>query len=282
MSKCNCECPKEDWTPQVGDVVEVVYESTFLTNYCGKLYSIIKIDENGVIYLDNGCALGWGMKSSLKLIIPAKTALAIEGSVRKWLDMVYKGGVDRGSFNCPLCLLFYSKGCAGCPISQRADARCCENTPYLKWTKHQDISHAGLLPFKVYCPECAKLALDFANWIGALLPETTFNLIKKEYEEFMEKEIIKKCSNCKFSDSLCPMSNDCQDYSKWQPKDTTCPTCKQPLPIKQEYCCEPFHNAVLATVINPVKNQPKWQHDNMYYTFCQFCGKTPIPPVRKD
>ena len=62
---------------------------------------------------------------------------AIDGSIQKWKNIVYHGGVDAGSGNCPLCHLFYKDNCEKdtllCPIYEKTKESDCCFPQYNKW-----------------------------------------------------------------------------------------------------------------------------------------------------
>lgn len=61
-----------------------------------------------------------------------ETLRALEGSITKW-DLICQGlGLDRGSYNCPLCQLLPACDCEGCPVAQRSKSTSCGRTPYMK------------------------------------------------------------------------------------------------------------------------------------------------------
>ena len=63
---------------------------------------------------------------------------AIDGSIQKWKNIVYHGGVDAGSGNCPLCHLFYKDNCEKdtllCPIYEKTKNAFCDFTQYTNWS----------------------------------------------------------------------------------------------------------------------------------------------------
>lgn len=72
-----------------------------------------------------------------------RTKKALEKSIVKWeknLVLAKEGSVREislGTTSCPLCNLFYTRGCEGCPVKRKANIYCA-NTPYdkvihLKW-----------------------------------------------------------------------------------------------------------------------------------------------------
>jgi hypothetical protein len=64
------------------------------------------------------------------------TKEALEGSIKKWQDIVDCKTDDRGAENCPLCHVFdnlQNLGCKGCPVSERTGQPHCLGTPYEEW-----------------------------------------------------------------------------------------------------------------------------------------------------
>jgi hypothetical protein len=87
-----------------------------------------------------------------------RTKEALEGSIRKWQDIVAGTGVDEGSDNCPLCWLFISNECKGCPVSTFTGRSRCHGTPYEDWNaanENDGLAHTA--EFK----ELAQKELDF-------------------------------------------------------------------------------------------------------------------------
>lgn len=65
-----------------------------------------------------------------------KTLDALKGSIAKWEGILAGTVEDYGTDNCPLCQVFYNHDgewinrCVGCPVSEKAGERFCQNTPY--------------------------------------------------------------------------------------------------------------------------------------------------------
>lgn len=90
----------------------------------------------------------------------------LQGSIKKWEDIVAGTGEDRGSQNCPLCQEFLDNvDCDGCPVAQRAGIGHCENTPY--WAFYDA---AGGLYKKADTPELKALARVELDFLKSLLP----------------------------------------------------------------------------------------------------------------
>ncbi|MBW2968539.1 hypothetical protein KY314_00265 [Candidatus Woesearchaeota archaeon] len=100
-----------------------------------------------------------------------KTLKALKGSIKKWEDIRDGKGVDDGVENCPLCQLFWWKGCDGCPIYEKTGKKQCNDTPYIEWIKHQGEKHLQYSsPYKNRCPTCKKIAQKEVDFLKGLLP----------------------------------------------------------------------------------------------------------------
>lgn len=75
-----------------------------------------------------------------------KTRQALEGSIRKWEQIVQGSESDLGGQNCPLCAEFADKsgedaegneigGCFGCPVRKATGWDQCQHTPYSAWAR---------------------------------------------------------------------------------------------------------------------------------------------------
>ena len=106
----------------------------------------------------------------------AKTLKALKGSIKKWKDIEERKGVDKGGYNCPLCLLFEKLDfpCESCPVAQRTGLDMCRGSPFTAWLHHYEEEHGyrciadGL---KVKCPTCKELARKEREFLESLLPE---------------------------------------------------------------------------------------------------------------
>ena len=47
-----------------------------------------------------------------------------------------------GSASCPLCVLYFMKSCAGCPLAISLDGCCDDDSPYLKFVNNPTLPHA--------------------------------------------------------------------------------------------------------------------------------------------
>ena len=106
-----------------------------------------------------------------------KTLKALKGSIKKWIDIWYRGGEDRGYDNCPLCKLFnvhdacgITIHCNGCPVQNHTHLSGCSGTPYPKWGSHQYDDHGNPDHQIVICDECKHLAEDEIKFLKSLLP----------------------------------------------------------------------------------------------------------------
>ncbi len=89
-------------------------------------------------------------------------------SAAKWLNIAFRGGVDEGTINCPLCQYYSDDECIGCPVRNIVGEGWCNRTPYEAWIKHQKSRHSpqkriGL--FQVQCNECFELAKAEARFL---------------------------------------------------------------------------------------------------------------------
>ncbi len=104
----------------------------------------------------------------------AKTLEALKGSERKWWRIWRGKGIDWGIVNCPLCDLFNSDACSGCPIRAKTGEDCCYGTSYTEWGLHHEDAHGTYeLPLKrePHCKECTRLAKEMHQFIKDLIPK---------------------------------------------------------------------------------------------------------------
>lgn len=75
-----------------------------------------------------------------------ETLAALRGSIAKWEAIVAGTGSDKGSTNCPLCVLFYDvadpdddehglENCSGCPVRIETGDDNCGGSPYKSWSR---------------------------------------------------------------------------------------------------------------------------------------------------
>ncbi len=100
-----------------------------------------------------------------------ETLVALKGSIRKWERIVAGKGIDLGTENCPLCKLFYKKGCIGCPVKEETGFNWCFLTPYDEWLLHHELEHGKPVILKVKCDTCKKLAERELKFLKSLLPK---------------------------------------------------------------------------------------------------------------
>lgn len=100
---------------------------------------------------------------------------ALKGSIKKWSNIVKTTTVkDMGCANCPLCALFSSSFCKGCPVRLKTGVKYCYKTPYPEWINHHYQKHDdGSFGRRRYknCAKCLQLATDELNFLKSLLPE---------------------------------------------------------------------------------------------------------------
>lgn len=82
---------------------------------------------------------------------------ALDGAIEKWVNIIDGNGIDKGSENCPLCILF-NDDCGQCPVGS------CD--VYADWAIHYDNEHNfGELSGSrsVLCDECRRTAQDILS-----------------------------------------------------------------------------------------------------------------------
>jgi len=96
------------------------------------------------------------------------TALkALKGSIKKWEEIVAGTGEDHGDDNCPLCIKYFKKGCAGCPVAVAVEDTCCNGTPYREdWERLN-------YPDKAETDEEKAAASKMLSFLQGLLPAKT-------------------------------------------------------------------------------------------------------------
>ena len=110
-----------------------------------------------------------------------KTLTALKGSIAKWDAIADGTGADKGSQNCPLCVLFLGDDeegkCEGCPVFEKTKYAMCGLTPYGDWwgayrretgkgpTSESDGAFATTEHLKM-------LARKEADFLRSLLPES--------------------------------------------------------------------------------------------------------------
>ena len=86
------------------------------------------------------------LKKSIKVWEAAQKILEETTDVNNF-EKPYRGGlvffkqrtdmlIQHGVGDCPLCLLFHSNNCFGCPINKKTKKKYCYNTPYMKFQEH--------------------------------------------------------------------------------------------------------------------------------------------------
>ena len=109
-----------------------------------------------------------------------ETLEALKGSIEKW-EGIYAGtGVDEGTDNCDLCLMFrevdenyYGIICPQCPVREETSEHGCKKTPHQVFVdyvqKREDFDlDSGC---KVFDEKSKQLALDELNFLKSLLPD---------------------------------------------------------------------------------------------------------------
>lgn len=100
---------------------------------------------------------------------------ALVKSIKKWEKIVAGRGKDHGVWNCALCQVYYNDGCRGCPVFEKTERTCCENTPYDDWNDHQMGVHCNYnmeVGCEVECDICLKLAIEELKFLESLRGES--------------------------------------------------------------------------------------------------------------
>ena len=101
----------------------------------------------------------------------ARTLEALHGSIRKWELIVEGKGEDKGSDNCPLCGLFITNGCEGCPVRETTDLPGCLGTPYQEWGIAHIEAGRYAFPKRIHDDDTAIAAVLELEFLRSLLPE---------------------------------------------------------------------------------------------------------------
>jgi hypothetical protein len=92
---------------------------------------------------------------------------ALQESVVVWQDIVDGKRASEGMDSCPLCAMFVSNNCSGCPVREHTSTCGCHGTPYANFA---DKCHNKLLaPDDVEGKRLAQAELDF---LKSLIPRT--------------------------------------------------------------------------------------------------------------
>ena len=76
------------------------------------------------------------INGNINMKVSKETMKALNGSIKKWRDIVSGKGTDEGGDNCPLCQMF--PFCEGCPVMDKTGEEGCEKTPYCAWIDAAD------------------------------------------------------------------------------------------------------------------------------------------------
>jgi len=103
-----------------------------------------------------------------------KTLEALQGSIKKWEEIVKRTRVDMGGKNCHLCEL-YADSCTECPICELTGYAGCGGSPYREWVGHHSDEHNCLsddfyTDLYIECETCKKLAEKELAFLKSLLP----------------------------------------------------------------------------------------------------------------
>lgn len=99
----------------------------------------------------------------------ARTLEALKASIAKWERNAEAEKPDKyltGVNDCPLCALFYAKGCVGCPVRDHTGWALCDGSPYQEafdaWERWDDGDGAA--------DEAHALAREEVAFLKSLLP----------------------------------------------------------------------------------------------------------------
>lgn len=80
---------------------------------------------------------------------------ALEGAIKKWYDIAFRGGKDEGGHNCDLCKIFRANSlhCGSCIVNQHTKYGC-TGTPFSDWVAHYEEAHNDEFPRVARCSVC--------------------------------------------------------------------------------------------------------------------------------
>ena len=105
-----------------------------------------------------------------------KTLQALQGSIEKWQQIVDSTEAeDKEVDNCPLCGMFWNRGCRGCPVSAVTGRSGCIGSPYAEWSAHTNSHAASPARRCPGCKECLRLARAELAFLVGLLPNKAEN-----------------------------------------------------------------------------------------------------------
>ncbi len=99
-----------------------------------------------------------------------KTLKALDGSIKKWNDIVNNDGEDDGITNCPLCKVFKSDECTNCPVREKTKQSGCMGSPYSEFYDHHTTQHIKY-PRRIECKTCKTLAKKELAFLKSLKPK---------------------------------------------------------------------------------------------------------------
>ena len=95
-----------------------------------------------------------------------KTLNALNKSIQKWerfATNTTKQTDQLGPAGCPLCALFYSNCCDGCPVAAKTNKKWCRDTPY-------DAIEELNYEINIESPEFRRIAKRELKFLKSLLP----------------------------------------------------------------------------------------------------------------
>ena len=94
-------------------------------------------------------------------------AATLKGSIEKWKRVAAGTHEDQGINDCPLCKLFFMKGCQGCPVSEKTGQTVCRDSPYPVW----GLAVMARVKQTATNKKLKKLARAELNFLRSLLPK---------------------------------------------------------------------------------------------------------------
>lgn len=122
-----------------------------------------------------------------------RTLTALQGSIKKWEEIVSGAVIDKGTENCPLCREFVNKedpdkdngeGCYGCPVAAEMEESGCGGTPYDKWSSYmgENLKYVGSPDRMVFDDRSKQLAQAELDFLKSLLPSQSAALHEDQGE----------------------------------------------------------------------------------------------------
>lgn len=155
------------------DIIDITDKDNFeLSQYAitGFILDILKDIDKRLTDQEKSYNTKINWKRAMKLYKEKTVIKAIEGSISKWEKIVTGNGVDDGYENYPLCKLFITCNCVGCPIVKFSGVDECSNSQYFEWIRHQRRVHNEYNGASiVHCDKCKMLAEQELKFLRLVL-----------------------------------------------------------------------------------------------------------------